>query len=156
MNRKVISSLILFLFISSLFQAQSSTDLLLKLKSIKEIAEIKPTSIGSSFTEGYEIFITQPLDHKNPNAQTFTQRIFLSHVDYEKPVVLITEGYSASYNYKSELSQILGANQIIVEHRYFGKSVPAPLDWKYLDIEQAAGDHHSIVQIFKTIYPGKW
>jgi hypothetical protein len=156
MNRKVISSLILFLFISSLFQAQSSTDLLLKLKSIKEIAEIKPTSIGSSFTEGYEIFITQPLDHKNPNAQTFTQRIFLSHVDYEKPVVLITEGYSANYNYKSELSQILGANQIIVEHRYFGKSVPAPLDWKYLDIEQSAGDHHSIVQIFKTIYPGKW
>jgi hypothetical protein len=54
------------------------------------------------------------------------------------------------------LTRILKANQIIVEHRYFGKSVPEKKDWKYLNIKQAAADHHAIVQLFKNIYNGKW
>jgi hypothetical protein len=71
-------------------------------------------------------------------------------------MVLVTEGYAANRNSKTEPARILGANQIIVEHRYFGKSVPENLDWKYLTIEQAANDHHKIVKLFKTLYTGKW
>jgi hypothetical protein len=44
----------------------------------------------------------------------------------------------------------------MVEHRYFGKSVPDSLDWNYLNIKQSAADHHRIVETFKTIYAGKW
>ncbi len=77
-------------------------------------------------------------------------------MDFSKPMVFVTEGYSANRNSKTELSIILGANQIIVEHRYFGKSVPENLDWKYLTIEQAAYDHHKIVELFKKLYNSKW
>ncbi|NWG26926.1 MAG: peptidase, partial [Ignavibacteriaceae bacterium] len=43
-----------------------------------------------------------------------------------------------------------------VEHRYFGESVPDSIDWKYLTIEQAANDHHRIIETMKNIYEDKW
>ncbi|RMF60276.1 MAG: peptidase, partial [Calditrichaeota bacterium] len=43
-----------------------------------------------------------------------------------------------------------------VEHRYFGTSRPDSLDWEHLTVEQAANDHHRVVEFFKKIYPGKW
>ena len=33
---------------------------------------------------------------------------------------------------------------------------PGPTDWQYLNVEQAAEDHHLIVSHFKKIYPGEW
>jgi hypothetical protein len=56
----------------------------------------------------------------------------------------------------NELSLYLDANQIVVEHRYFAESVPEPLDWQYLDVEQAAADHHRVVELFKGLYHARW
>ena len=55
-----------------------------------------------------------------------------------------------------ELCPILQANQLFVEHRYFGKSVPDSVTWQDLTVENAAADQHHIVQIFKKIYTQKW
>jgi PS-10 peptidase S37 len=152
-------SVILFialLFVCSPVFTQTETDLYKKLKSIKEISAITAVQHDSAYSEAYEIMITQPLDHNNIRGLKFRQRIFLTHKDYESPMVFITEGYSAQRNYNSELARILDGNQIIVEHRYFGKSVPDKIDWNYLNIRQAAADHHAIAVIFKKIYTGKW
>jgi hypothetical protein len=66
-------------------------------------------------------------------------------------------GYSNSiYIYPSELTAMLGANQLFVEHRFFGESRPEPADWNLLTIEQAAADHHRIVEAFKSIYGSTW
>jgi len=112
------------------------------------------------FKEAYIVMVNQPLDHNNPEKGTFLQRVILSHYNYENPVVLITEGYHGNYaaskKYINELCPIFEANQIFVEHRYFGKSVPDSLDWEYLTVANAAADHHSIVNMFRTIYSGKW
>ena len=51
---------------------------------------------------------------------------------------------------------IPGANVLTVEHRYFGKSIPSPCDWKHLTIKNAADDMHAIVSSFKNLYTGKW
>ncbi len=51
---------------------------------------------------------------------------------------------------------MLEANQLTVEHRYFGRSQPGDRDFKFLNIKQAAYDHHRIVEIFSKIYKGKW
>ena len=118
-----------------------------------EVNEIKSDSL---YNETFEILLSQPLDHNNPGGEIFKQRIFLSHIDVTQPVVIITEGYSADKNYTSELSKILKANQIIVEHRFFGKSKPDSLDWEYLTVLQAAADHHKIISLFKQMYKGKW
>lgn len=120
--------------------------------------EFEALNANNSFGEKYVIYFEQPTDHNNPQNGTFWQRIFISHRDANRPIVLITEGYDANYashpNYVNELSDILDANQVCVEHRYFGESVPKPLNWTCLTTFQAASDHHRITLMLKEIYSG--
>jgi hypothetical protein len=60
----------------------------------------------------------QPLDHANLEAGSFYQRMYVTEMDPARPTVLVTEGYDRSINYPSELATSIGANQVIVEHRY--------------------------------------
>jgi hypothetical protein len=147
--------LVIFLFSFRPLLASELSDLLKTIPRIKQIREI---NAPNGFKEAYEIMFLQPLDHNNPNGESFLQRIWLSHRDFSMPVVFDTEGYSADYNYINELSTIIGANQIIVEHRFFGNSAPDSMQqkWIYLTIFQAANDHHAIHEAFKTIYKDKW
>jgi hypothetical protein len=148
--------LLTFLFVSSFAISQTDSALLKKLKSFNEITDITPIKHDTTFSEAYEMMITQPVDHNKPRGVKFKQKIYLSHKNDSSPVVFVTEGYAAGSGRATELTRILNANQIVVEHRYFGKSVPQKIDWKYLNIRQAAADHHLIVQLFKKIYKGKW
>ncbi len=112
------------------------------------------------FTEKYMLYVEQPLNHYFPEGKKFTQRVILCHKDFTAPMVFVTEGYSAAYaenpKYINELSAYLDANQVVVEHRYFNKSVPDTLEWNELTVFNAASDHHRIVEILKHIYTGKW
>ncbi|MFD8548116.1 S28 family serine protease [Streptomyces sp. NPDC059649] len=108
-----------------------------------------------SFTLDYR----QPVDHRHPARGTFEQRLLLLHRSTDRPTVLHIGGYDLQYQapgYRTEPTQILDANQISVEHRYFGTSTPHPTDWSKLDIRQAASDHHRIVQALKQIYRAAW
>jgi hypothetical protein len=122
----------------------------------KEIKEVRAIQNESTFERILEVMIEQPLDHRNPHGETFTQRVYISHADPSLPVVLITAGYDAKYYYTSEITAELRCNQVMVEHRFFGRSVPDSLDWTYLDTWQAASDHHRIVTLFKELSPAKW
>lgn len=115
------------------------------------------TSIPESdhFKECYQVVLQQFLDHAHPKKGTFDQYIYVSHIDPSKPVVLVTEGYSA-YQTTYELSSMMECNQVIVEYRFYGKSRPTIIPWEYLTNDQAIGDYHSIVSAFKTYYTGKW
>lgn len=110
----------------------------------------------SVFNSAWEIHLMQPLDHNNPDGEWFSQRIYLSYAGADKPVVLVTEGYGAGRNYTTELAEYLDCNQIIVEHRFFGESVPDSLNWEYLDTYQAASDHHRVIELFSEMFSGKW
>ncbi len=123
------------------------SDLLEKLRANPDI-QIKETKV--------ELMFTQPIDHENPEKGTFQQLVHLLHKDFSKPVVLWIEGYASKGNEEQEITKLLNANQIMVEHRYFGESVPDSLEWQYLTIEQSAADHHRITEAFKKIYPGIW
>jgi len=96
------------------------------------------------------------LDHFDSTKGYFYQKAFLSHKAFDRPTVINTEGYSISRNYILELSELLKANQIVVEHRFFGESLPDSLEYQYLNLKQATADLHHINQLFKTIYTGKW
>lgn len=142
-----------FVFVSTIAQKSSIHE---RLQSIPEIKSITKLNSDTLFKAKYMMMVEQPLDHENPEGQTFTQRVFLSHLGLERPVVFVTEGYSAFYaissKYANELSVMLNANQITVEHRYFGKSKPENAPWKYLTTAQAAADHHKIVELLKKVY----
>lgn len=137
-----------------------ASELKTKLEKLPGVVSVKKLETNSFFNEKYEIIFEQYLDPSIPEAGTFNQRVFLSHKDYNAPVVYITEGYSADYaeseNYINELSKILDANQICVEHRYFSESAPQELDWSYLTTSLAATDHHVIREAFKELYKNKW
>ncbi len=137
-----------------------------------EIAEVNAflSSIpGLTYTEtgtayaGYRAFdleYEQPIDHKNPALGTFKQHMVLHHKSKTAPTVLYTSGYSLfTADYLSEPAVAFGANQLDTEQRWFGTSHPAdvtPESWKYVDIEQAANDHHRITQALRAFYSGKW
>lgn len=144
-------ALLAFLFFQAL--ATISLDDFLNQKEVKEVRELKSES---PFERILEVMIEQPVDHHNPNGEKFNQRVYISHIDPSQPVVIITAGYDAKYYYTSEITSQLKSNQLMVEHRYFGRSQPDSLDWSYLDTWQAASDHHQIITMFKEFYPGQW
>ncbi|HLM74314.1 MAG TPA: S28 family serine protease, partial [Polyangiaceae bacterium] len=114
-----------------------------------------------SAIDGYRYFMIdfeQPVDHADPDGQHFTQRLLLHHKDQAAPFVLASTGYYLwlPSQYLEEPADLLDANQLIVEHRYFYPSRPDPADWTLLNIAQAASDHHRIVEVLRPIYEGKW
>ncbi|MFD5128363.1 S28 family serine protease [Streptomyces olindensis] len=109
---------------------------------------------------GYRHFVLglrQPVDHTDPAAGTFEQRLTLLHTAADRPTVLFSTGYHAVLTpRRSEPAMLLGANQLQVEHRYFGTSLPAGPGYAHLTIRQAADDHHRVVGLFRRLYPGAW
>ncbi len=105
----------------------------------------------------FDLRLTQPVDHADPAGASFTQQMTLLHRGDDRPMILLSTGYNNYYGDNlGELGRLLDANQLVVEHRYFGDSRPDDADWDYLTIEQAAGDHHVIRDLIGRVYPVKW
>jgi len=105
----------------------------------------------------YVLQFTQPIDHDNPDLGTFQQEVSLLHRDERAnvPMIVATSGYSDSIQDKPcELTKMLAANQVSIEHRYFGESRPSPADWTKLTIRQMADDEHRIISALRTVYRG--
>lgn len=153
------AALLLFVLLSASASSFAQTVLEQKINAISAIKEIRPLET-SKFSEKYVTYFTQPLDHRHPEKGSFRQRVIVSHVGFDRPTVIVTEGYGAAYalrsQYREELSKLLNANMIFVEYRYFLESTPEPKDWQYLTAENSADDLHAITTAFKNIYPGKW
>lgn len=153
------AALLLFVLLSASASSFAQTVLEQKISAISAIKEIRSLET-SEFSEKYVTYFTQPLDHRHPEKGSFRQRVIVSHVGFDRPTVIVTEGYGAAYalrsQYREELSKLLNANMIFVEYRYFLESTPEPKDWQYLTAENSADDLHAITTAFKNIYPGKW
>lgn len=146
--------LLLFLGIIANVNAQNK-----KLESLLfELPDVifKKIETAKNFKATYELKIKQAVDHDDASKGYFYQKVFLSHKGFDRPTVIITEGYNRDQNRIYELTELLDANQIDVEHRYFGESMPDPLDYTYLNLEQAAADLHHIKELFANMYREKW
>ena len=150
-------ALLFLLILTGLFQLANAQEQKLKylLFGLPDVVfqEIKT---GEGFEATYKLYIKQALDHQHPEKGYFYQKAFLSHRGFDRPTVLVTEGYTCNKPRKNELSNLLDANQLEVEHRFFGESLPDSINYTYLDLEQATADLHHINQLFKQIYKGKW
>ena len=157
--RNYYAAFLLFALLFVAAAAPAQTDLQQKLGRISAITETRPLE-STRFSEKYVTYFTQPLDHCRPEKGSFRQRVIVSHVGFDRPTVIVTEGYGAAYalnpKYREELSELLDANMIFVEYRYFLESTPEPKDWQYLTAENSADDLHAVRNAFKSIYPGKW
>ena len=151
---RILGTIMFLIFANSLLFGQSDEFLQLLTKKLPGLT-IEKGEKTAHFESAYTIYVDQPIDHNNPSLGTFKQRIFLSHFSRKAPTVFVTEGYSARPR-DYELSEILRSNQIIVEYRYNGKSVPENMDYTYLTNDQAMEDLHRIRMMFKKIYRKKW
>jgi hypothetical protein len=142
-----------FTFLTTIISAQSALEkMLFDLPGVV----FKKLETPEGFEAAYELHIKQPLDHKDHSKGYIYQRAFLSHRGFNRPMVMATEGYARPRNRMYELTSMLDANQLDIEHRYFGTSVPDTLDYQYLTFEQMAEDLHHINQLFKKLYQEKW
>src|SRR5512133_3494225 len=157
---KLLRASLLIVLLLTAWQIGFSQNLEERVKSLPGIISVSKMEPNPFFSEALIIMVKQPLDYQHPELGTFPQRVILSNLGFEQPVVFITEGYGGDYGantkYLNELCPLLHANQLFVEHRFFGKSVPDSIDWKYLTVENAAADQHHIVELFKHLYDKKW
>ncbi len=104
----------------------------------------------------YVLMIKQPVDHFHREHGFFYQRVVLTHKGFTNPTVMETQGYSLRPESRNEIEKVFDANNLNIEHRYFGKSIPDPEQWEYLTLEQATADLHVINELFRNVYKGKW
>jgi len=162
MKMKIFYFLILALLfpLLALPQSKPASSIKAGLEKLPGVKSVEVLPCDTFFKEKYLLRVEQPVNHHKKNGATFVQRVYVGFAGKEKPTVFVTEGYNAGYagnpRYINELCPLLFANEVVVEHRYFGESVPEPNDWKFLTIEQAAADHHRINELMKTVFHGKF
>lgn len=131
-------------------------DQLADLDNVTVTEWFPPADFGAE--EGYRYFdltFTQPIDHANPSGPTFEQHAYLQHRDSSAPLVFYTSGYGASWKRRlSEPADILHANQLSLEYRFYEASAPSA-DWSQLTVQQNADDEHAILTKLSAIYTGK-
>jgi hypothetical protein len=139
----------LILLSATTFSQSSILPLLLKIEGITVLQKEHP-----EFKEYYEIMVEQQLDHFNPGKRVFRQKVLIGYNGANAPVVMETEGYAIGKAVRP--SYLPNCNLMVVEHRYFGKSLPDTLIWDYLTIKQQCYDLHHIRTVFTGLFKGKW
>lgn len=156
---KKISMTLMFLVLPLLMMAVELGEAGKRLAVLPGVSDVEPLK-STQFPEKYVFFIQQQLDAKNPQVGNFEQRVVLCHRGFDRPTVLVTEGYDANYalreGYIEELSKLFDTNIITVEYRYFDKSMPKPCNWDYLTVENSLYDLHRVNQTLHALYKGKW
>ncbi|NPD46512.1 MULTISPECIES: S28 family serine protease [unclassified Lentimicrobium] len=155
MKTRLLGLVLLFLASGHFVVAQNKSKVELFLASIDGV-DYEKTSADSISPETYTLYIDQYIDHQDAKAGQFTQKLYLTHLNDSLPTVMVTEGYGAGGNFYSEPARIIGANQIIVEHRYFGESAPDSMNWAQLNTANAAADHHHVYNTFSKFYKNHW
>ncbi len=142
---------------AALETAAEPEDILARLQSIPGLSVVLEQPSPFPGTRFFLLQLEQPADHERPQGERFQLRMTLLHRSVDAPMVLSTEGYMlAPRPWQAEPTALLGANQLSVEHRFMGTSVPASRDTRLLTIYQAASDSHRAVQAFKPLYPARW
>jgi hypothetical protein len=148
----------ILIFIPFFFQSKAQE--LLPILKVKFGIDNVTFKDSSAFKEYYAIKFRQPIDHSDTTKGFFMQRVLLGHNDSSKPMVIETSGYELlpyqTILYKAEPVKILDANQLIVEDRYYGQSIPDNINKTWLNFEQITADYHAIKLAFSDIYRSQW
>ncbi|MBR6601155.1 MAG: aminopeptidase [Bacteroidaceae bacterium] len=156
---KILLRVVMTLAVGIVCLSATATELTDKLGGLDAISRVE-TLQSADGLEKLVCVVSQQLDWKDESEGSFGQRVIIKHRGFDRPTVMVTEGYGAAYamhpGYQEELSTLLEANLVFVEHRYFLESTPQPCDWSHLTVENSAGDYHHIRNLLREVYPGKW
>ena len=136
----------------------ANASIITQLKHLPGVTYLGKNPNAPTGYQVYELEIRQPVNHHQRHGATFEQHLELYQRNVTAPMVMYLSGYfnytflSPKDVYLSDATTIVKGNQISVEHRFYGDSVPHPARWKYLTVWQEAADEHHVVQVFKKLY----
>jgi hypothetical protein len=139
--------------------ACSDASLPADLAAVADVTNVDERPCGDYVVQPARCFVItfdQPVRHGEPAGQHFGQKLWLVHRSCDAPMLVADWGYSQDVFFDDELSQYFGTNELWIEHRFQGESVPAAWDWPALTIENGARDMHAIIESFRTLYHGRW
>ncbi|MEO7446574.1 MAG: S28 family serine protease [Ferruginibacter sp.] len=153
----LISITVLFLIVHLNVKGQN---ILPRLQELFGAKNVIPKD-SSAFDQYYIIDVPQAIDHNDSTKGSFLNRVLLGFNNVTTPIVMESAAYGITgtyrnIRYKTELTELLNTNQLIVEHRYFGTSIPDSTTFKYLTYKQVSDDFHHIRQKLNAIFPSKW
>lgn len=124
------------------------------IDGISDLEEIE------SEVPNYRVFrfnIKQRVFHEEEHGETFKQRAMLYYRDSSAPTVLNTEGYALNTRQGiTGLASSFGANELRVEHRFFGESIPKSRNYDALRIKQSSADLHRVVTLIRPLLWASW
>ncbi|MBP5653882.1 MAG: hypothetical protein J6X33_00035 [Clostridiales bacterium] len=139
-----------------------------RVRSIEKMDVLRDDKEGrTSMKEKYVVFFDLPLDWNDPDKGTFPLRTIFSFVDDNATNTFLCDGYFiydmdvSRFDFRRDLSWFYNTNEVQMEHRFYGESVPEGLSidsldyWEYLTDENAAEDFHFVITQFKRILTGK-
>ena len=144
---------------TTLEEALTSTGLFSGIKENPDKEAMEKKKKGNlDYLSQYSMFIEQPVNHNQPDADKFKQKVSILFRGFDRPTIMVTEGYIWSKFFDAEDIGInLKANMVHVEHRNFGESFNQDKGkWEYETSAQASADLHAVYQALKPTFKGKW
>lgn len=144
---------------TSFEQELTATGAFTDIKENPDTMAIKKKEKGElNYQSQYSMFISQPVNHNQPDGDKFKQKVCILFRGYDRPTIMVTEGYLwKRFNDAEDLGINLNANMVHVEHRNFGESYNQDKGkWEYETSAQASADLHAVYQALKPIFRGKW
>ena len=177
--KRIMSLVLCLLLAAGMAATAEETSWQEKLSQVEGVISVEAIPLDASaqfFEEKYLVTFEQPLDWSDPDAGSFPQRVEIGLRGEAQYVVMETGGYSLNDKIPGaadglaqlgkddapEIGQILGANYVNVEHRFFGDSRPADMSntdtryWEYHTAENAANDYHRIYLALSPLLGGDW
>ena len=144
---------------TTLEEALASNSLFSDIKENPDVVAMTLKKEGIlNYLSQYSMYIQQPVNHNQPDADKFKQKVSILFRGFDCPTIMVTEGYLWSFFGDAEDIGInLNANMVHVEHRNYGESFNQDKGkWEYETSAQASADLHAVYQALKPILKGKW
>lgn len=144
---------------ATLQEALAANDLISDIQENPDKSAMEKKKNGELFyLSQYSMKFRQAIDHNQPDGDTFQQRVCILFRGFDRPTILVTEGYLWSrFGDGEDFGINLNANMVHVEHRNFGESFTSDQErWKYETSAQVSADLHAVYQALKPIFKGKW
>lgn len=144
---------------TTLEEALANTHLFSDIKENPDKGAMERKKKGElDYLSQYSMFIEQPVNHNQPDADKFKQKVCIMFRGFDRPTILVTEGYLwEKFRDAEDIGINLNANMVHVEHRNFGESFNQDRGkWEFETSAQASADLHAVYLALKPIFKGRW
>ncbi|WP_170319383.1 hypothetical protein [Polyangium spumosum] len=115
---------------------------------------VKPAGKSDDGAELYDLTLLQQNDHQDPSAGTHEQYLTLIHRGFDRPMNLISTGYSNYLGFdQDELTTLLAGNQLVLDKRFHNGNGD---DFSLFTRKQVADDAHDVVVRLRELYKSAW